>query len=152
MSFSQKLDALLENETPEIDLEIEKTERRLTLLKALRGCGAPKSVADVFAPPKVKKAAKKPGRNPNGAKFEPAEALKLATGPARSMGQMDDLAFKAGAFLKREGPRRSDAIRNHLNIDYATCEELLKRPWFEKDGVRWRLSSDGEIEFQPTEP
>lgn len=137
-TLADRLDAILdERDTAEIDAEIDRAEARLVLLRAMRDglktLPAPKTRAVKTRPtgPKVSANGKRIGRPPKSA---PAD--------------MDDLAFRLGVFLKANGPKRSDSIRNHLGIDEVQFAELIKRPWFEKDGSLWTLSSDGFTHFR----
>lgn len=140
-----RLDQLLagDPQPDEIDREIERTEKRLTVLKAMRG-------EEVSAALQAMREPKKPKAKPATAKV--SRRLKARAGESAAVSldprKIDDLAFRAGAFLVREGPRRSDAIRNELKCSYLEMAEVLDRPWFEKDGVRIRLSSQGEAHFR----
>lgn len=64
--------------------------------------------------------------------------------PAPSTG---NLAERLGAFLKANGPRRSDAIRHSLGCSIEQLEVLLEHPWFEKDNGMFTLTTDGHTEF-----
>lgn len=58
-----------------------------------------------------------------------------------------DLAERLGAFLKANGPKQRDALRNALGCNDDQLERVLENPWFEKDDGKFTLSSEGHIEF-----
>src|SRR5690348_9925988 len=117
-TLSERLDALLDDRDAQaIGEEIVRTESRLAILKAMQAELA-KSPPPEMPPVNGKK--KNLHRPPGGYMHEKRGK------PSRPLndGQLDDLAFKLGIFLKSEGPKRRDGLRNHLAIDDTQLDEL----------------------------
>jgi hypothetical protein len=83
----------------------------------------------------------------------PARARATPPPPAKinySVADIDAAAFNVGVFLKTNGRSRRDAIMRGCKLDFDCIEQVLQRPWFEKDGGGhcWTLSSAGHAHFR----
>lgn len=125
-TLSERLDALIDDrDATAIGNEIARTEWRLAILKAMQA-------ASKATPKPATKAKPSQGQN----------ARKL------SLEKADEFALKIGILLRDQGPKRRDGVRNQTGIADEFLDEVLERPWFEKDGCMWTLSSDGHLHFQ----
>lgn len=87
-------------------------------------------------------AKKKPGPKPKGDGKPKGKAADFSDLPT-------DAAELVGLFLKQNGPKRRDAIRNACGItENDLLDHILSGEWFEKDGPLWTLSSDGHAKFR----
>jgi hypothetical protein len=154
----------------DVDAEIEKTERRLELLRALRGVENGKlytqTVATLPPPaapirngafPSVAVSTKKKGKNkggrPKGSKLVDGKLVKPdAEKSAGVPVSIEDFAQKIGVLLLFSGPKRRDGIRNQVpGLTDAIFDEIVTSDkfaaFFEKDGGCYRLTSEGRVRF-----
>ena len=133
-TLAERLDALLEGLADEdVDGEIERCESRLTVLQSLKK-------RRQEAPPA-------PSVRPRGRPLKVSKGVNgTAAVPVKSQ---DDLARSIGIFLKEEGPKRIDAIRNHLGaVSMSALDAVLEKSWFERDHGLWKLSNEGWVHFK----
>lgn len=144
MDFSTvPVDKILKMPVGELNAHIAHMEAVLevfqTVRRRLSAGGEPPASQPAAVAKKAKIAADKPKVKP---KAKPTEREPI---PMRIL---DELAFKIGVFLKANGPKRSDSIKNHLGCsDHELHEALKASAWFEKANGMYTLTSDGHVHF-----
>ena len=133
MLTSDALDALIETDAAQLPELLAKAKLRVRLLQAMLD-GQMNDIAP--APVAKPKPLVRPTAGTASAPSSPT--------PTPPVGKLAD---RLGAFLKINGPKRRDALRNALNCTNDQLDDMLEHPWFEMDGGMFTLSSTGHVEF-----
>lgn len=118
----------------EVDSEIAATEARLRLLRALKGEVSPTRPA--LPSPRRKTESEDP-------------VARWSPDPKEDAPEREALELRVGAYLRMNGPKRRDSIRNSLECDDLLLSRTLAlSKFFLKEGGMWGLSSEGEARFR----
>lgn len=153
------LDILTSIEPSRIQAELARTEARAALLRSLLAARQPPALPPPASPPPASPPARKDGLEPRapGKAGRPRRISPFAFKPGAALAPTGkappdlDSARRVALFIKTNGPKRIDGLRNGLaamNVTQAQLDDALRSTWFERAGPCWSLSSDGQAQVQ----
>lgn len=148
------LNTLMNIPEEKIEAELRRTEAQASLLRSLL-CArqaatlpAPKPTAALTA--KQISAVRAKG-TPGRARVSPFAVKPGALKPTGKEPPDADSARKVALFLRINGPKRVDGLRNAIDtmgVTQSQLDDALRSNWFERAGACWNLSSDGQAQVR----
>jgi hypothetical protein len=137
---------IADDELQSLDFEIGRLEEGLHTLRTLKRLIVRPDEARPPEIPDTTPAA--PAEKPRVCGVQKKSAHGKTKGGGRPSKQDNErLTELIGSRLKSQGPMARSGLRDTFGIGYDRLDSILAHTWFEKDGTKFTLSSDGHVHF-----